>query len=91
MFPRIDKTALVIRAVDVAIPPCAAKVIDVDMKALSVKGPDRALASLAVLADTGRAITPEMLVAAVSNRFKGLAKDGALDLFFRMQTGGQGV
>jgi 2-oxoglutarate/2-oxoacid ferredoxin oxidoreductase subunit beta len=87
MFARIDKTALVIRAADVAIPPCAAKVIDVDMKALSVKGPDRALAALAVLAKTGRAITPEMLAAAVSARFRGPARDAALDLVSRMQAG----
>lgn len=87
MFARLDATALVIRAADVAIPPCAAEVIEVDMKARGVKGPDRALASLAVLAEKKRAITPEMLAAAVSARFTGSARDAALDRVARMQTG----
>jgi hypothetical protein len=52
----------------------------VDLKALGIKKPDWALASLALLANPGQIISLEMLTAALKIRFKGKILDNSLEL-----------
>lgn len=71
VFSRLDREALILAAPGIDLPPSAARVIPLDFKAMGVRGPDRALASLAVLVRMNRVISQEMLHAALEIRFRG--------------------
>ncbi len=86
MLARLSPECLVIRAANVDLPPCPAAVIDVDFKEKKIKSPDWALASLAVLAREERALTTDMLQAALALRFKKTVYDMAWDVVEKVLT-----
>jgi hypothetical protein len=51
-----------------------------DLKSRGIKKPDWALASLGVMAQLGKIISPEMLAASLKIKFKGKTLDTALEL-----------
>jgi len=57
-----------------------ARIQRVDLKSQGIKKPDWALASLAVLANLGQALSLEMLAAALKIRFKGKVLENSLGL-----------
>lgn len=71
IFAKLDAEALILVAPGVELPPSAARVVPMDFKAMGIKGPDWATASLGVLAGMNRVLSPEMLDAALDLRFKG--------------------
>jgi len=71
----------------VTITASKARIHLVDLKDQGIKGPDRALASLAVLAKLKKVIRPEMLEAALKVRFKGKALKSSLELIDRVEIG----
>lgn len=85
MFAGLDGRTTVIKAADVQLPPCNARVIEVDFKSWRVKSQDRALASLAILAKMHRVLTPEMLEAGLKFRFKGAVFEKATTLVRQVQ------
>lgn len=64
---------MVIRAEGVAILPTRARVLTVNFKAQGLKKAEWAMVAVAVLTKQHRAISPEMLDAALKMRFKGAA------------------
>jgi Pyruvate/2-oxoacid:ferredoxin oxidoreductase gamma subunit len=80
MFDHLEEDTLVVKIEGVAIPACKAQIHAVDLKALGIKKPDWALASLAILATQGQIISLEMLTAALKIRFKGKILESSLDL-----------
>ena len=80
----LARNALVIQAADVTLPATDATVRTVDFKALSVKGQDRALAALALLARMEQGINLAMLRAALNRRFSGKALETSLTLVDRL-------
>lgn len=67
----LDSGALVLQAPGVDLPSSEARVQRLDFKALGLRSPDWALASLAVLARDRQVLTPQMLEAALEMRFSG--------------------
>jgi 2-oxoglutarate ferredoxin oxidoreductase subunit beta len=80
VFGKLTKDTLVIKAKQVELPPTQANIVEVDFKALGLKQVDWSLASLAALAKQRRAITPEMLEAALKTRFKGKVLEASLQV-----------
>ena len=80
LFAGLNEDTIVIRAGDVPIPACDARIRAIDFPSLKIKAPDRALAALAILADMGTIITTEMLKEALKIRFKGDVLEKALGL-----------
>jgi len=80
IFGILQSSARVFKAKEVDLPDTAADVLEVDFKALGIRPPDRALASLALMASQNRVISPEMLKEALKNRFKGEVLEKALAL-----------
>lgn len=80
LFERMAPKALIIQISGVNVPTSKARIHRVDLKALGVKRPDWALASLAVLAKLKQIITSQMLEAALKIRFKSNALDSSLKL-----------
>lgn len=76
-FAGLHAGCVVVRAADVEIPETGATVIDVDFRERKIKGPERALAALAVLAKSGHGPSPEMLDAAMAHRFSGKVLDAS--------------
>jgi 2-oxoglutarate/2-oxoacid ferredoxin oxidoreductase subunit beta len=70
MLSGLSPQAMVIKATGVDLPNCQATVIEVDFKAHKIKSQDWALAALAVLARQNKALTMDMLLAALRLRFK---------------------
>jgi 2-oxoglutarate/2-oxoacid ferredoxin oxidoreductase subunit beta len=70
MLSGLSPQAMVIKAAGVDLPNCQATVIEVDFKAHKIKSQDWALAALAVLARQNKALTMDMLLAALRLRFK---------------------
>jgi pyruvate/2-oxoacid:ferredoxin oxidoreductase beta subunit/Pyruvate/2-oxoacid:ferredoxin oxidoreductase gamma subunit len=70
MLANLSPESLVIKAAGVELPDCRATIIEVDFKACKIKSQDWALAALAVLAKQNKALTTEMLTAALKLRFK---------------------
>jgi hypothetical protein len=68
----------------VELPVTNARVHQMDLKALGIKKPDWALASLGVMAGLEIIISPEMLTAALKIRFKGSTLDSALELIHKI-------
>jgi len=81
---QLDDRTLVIKARGVELPATRARVREVDFKQLKIKSPDWALAALALVAKTRRAITLEMLNAAICMRFKDKVRDQAVALVERV-------
>ena len=69
------------------MPNMAGRVIPADFKALRVKAPDRALASLSLMAKINRVITTEMLYDALNHRFAGDVLSAAIELVKRTISG----
>lgn len=80
LFEKFGHGVMVIKAKDLDIPSTAAKVIEIDFKAHSIKYSNRALAALAVLAQKGLIINHDMLKAAVVSRYEGRPLKEALSL-----------
>ncbi len=70
MLAALCPQSIVIKAAGVELPDCRATVIEVDFKAHKIKSQDWALAALAVLARQNKALTMDMLLAALKLRFK---------------------
>jgi pyruvate/2-oxoacid:ferredoxin oxidoreductase beta subunit/Pyruvate/2-oxoacid:ferredoxin oxidoreductase gamma subunit len=87
LFKRLEKDVLVIQISGVTIPAGKARIHLVDLKDQGIKGTDRALASLAVLAKLKKVIRPEMLEAALRIRFKGKVLKSSLELMDRVKIG----
>ena len=87
LFKHLSKDVLVIQLSGVTIPACNARIHLVDFKDQGIKSTDRALASLAVLAELKKVIRPEMLAAALKVRFKGPALKSSLALIDRVEIG----
>jgi 2-oxoglutarate/2-oxoacid ferredoxin oxidoreductase subunit beta len=70
MLTALAPQSVIVKAAGLELPDCRALVIDVDFKAHKIKSPDWALAALAVLAHQNKAVTMDMLLAALRLRFK---------------------
>jgi Pyruvate/2-oxoacid:ferredoxin oxidoreductase gamma subunit len=89
LFAGLPAGARVIKAADVALPPCPAKIVEVDFGALKIRSADRSLAALAFLAARREVLSLEMLRAAIQLRFAGAACEQSLALVARVaETGG---
>ena len=80
MFDNLEDDTLVVQIEGVEIPAGKARIQRVDLKSQGIKKPDWALASLAVLANLGQALSLEMLAAALKIRFKGKVLENSLGL-----------
>ena len=78
MLADLSPETVVIKAAGVDLSPSEAVVIDVDFKARKIKTQDWALAALAVLARQNKALTMDMLTAAMKLRFKKAVFDTAV-------------
>ncbi|MFZ0447678.1 MAG: thiamine pyrophosphate-dependent enzyme [Desulfatiglandaceae bacterium] len=85
LFADLDAETLVIHSHDLTLPRTNGQTIPVDFKAQGIKLPERALASLGVLAGFGRAITPEMLESALRAQFKDPVLAPSLELVHRVE------
>ena len=85
IFDQLEKESLVILVGDVKIPSCKARIHAVDLKALGIKKPDWALASLAVLARQEQIISMEMLTEALKIRFKDKVLESSLELIKKVK------
>lgn len=77
MFADLSTDCVVLKAADVDIPETAARVREIDFKALKIKDQDRSLAGLAMLAAEGETLTTAMLDLALGLRFKGAVLESA--------------
>ncbi|MCP4106200.1 MAG: 2-oxoglutarate synthase [Desulfobacteraceae bacterium] len=85
MLAKLDKNTLVIQAKGVELPVCNAEIREMDFKSQKIKSSDQALASLAVLAELGKVVSPEMLKSALEIRFKDKILASAVDLVDRTE------
>ena len=86
LFETLGPETLVIKPAGLELPETRAEILEIDFKALAVKAPDRALASLAVLARKKRVITSEMLQKALEYRFTGKVLELSRTLVQHVQT-----
>ncbi|MEN8243405.1 MAG: thiamine pyrophosphate-dependent enzyme [Thermodesulfobacteriota bacterium] len=70
MLTTLSSESVVIKATGIELPPCRATIIEIDFKAHKIKSRDWALAALVVAARQNKALTMEMLTAALRLRFK---------------------
>jgi 2-oxoglutarate/2-oxoacid ferredoxin oxidoreductase subunit beta len=70
LLSKLTPECLVIKAAGIKLPSCRADILEVDFKAMKIKPPDWALASLAVLAGREKVLTMDMLRAALEMKFK---------------------
>jgi 2-oxoglutarate ferredoxin oxidoreductase subunit beta len=87
IFGLLDESALVIHAADLSVPETGASRLSVDFSSQQIKGADRALASLGILAQTNRFIDMEILIAGLSQLFDKQRLDKALDLVREVRSG----
>lgn len=80
MLAALSSQSVIIKAAGVELPDCQATVIEVDFKAHKIKPQDWALAALAVLAKQKKALTMDMLTAALKLRFKKPVFDMAISI-----------
>ena len=80
----LTREALVLWASDVTLPHTEARIQAIDFKKLSVKGQDRALAGLALLATMEEGLNLPMLKTALNRRFSGKALEGSMALVDRL-------
>jgi 2-oxoglutarate/2-oxoacid ferredoxin oxidoreductase subunit beta len=88
LFDHLDKNARVIRAEEIHLPACNARVQETNFKAHKIKSNDRALAGLCVLARLNTVIYPDMLESALACRFSDNLLASALDLVKRVKDPG---
>lgn len=69
MLAALSPECTVVKAAGVELPETQASVLEIDFKVKKIKSPDWALAALAVLAGQNKALTMEMLTAALKMRF----------------------
>jgi len=70
LFAKMPKNGMVLAAEGIEIPACSCEVIRVDFKSQKIGSPDRALASLGILAQKRHGIHMDMLRKALEIRFK---------------------
>ncbi|MCF8031354.1 MAG: hypothetical protein K9K39_10710, partial [Desulfohalobiaceae bacterium] len=80
LFSQLSQETLVLKASGVDIPSTEATVSEIDFKAMGIKEPNWALASLAALAGMGRILSREMLEAAIGLRFREKLQAPALEV-----------
>ena len=80
IFGTLADSARVFKAKEVDLPATAADVVEIDFKERGIRPPDRALASLALMAGENRVLSVEMLEEALKTRFKGEVLEKALTL-----------
>jgi len=80
MFDKLTPSARVFAAKEVELPTTPAEVAEIDFKMRGVRPPDRALASLAILAAENRVLSGEMLEAALKIRFNAAVLEKATAL-----------
>lgn len=85
LFGTLDPETLVIKHLGLETPVTQAETKEIDFKALAIKSPDMALAALAVLAQTERVITTDMLDRALTYRFTGKVLDASRAVLERIQ------
>ena len=85
LFDQLDKNARIIRAEEINLPPCNARVQEADFKAEKIKSNDRALAALCVLAELDTVICSDMLEYALASRFRDNLLASVLDLLRRVK------
>lgn len=85
LFGDLDEETLIIQAKDVSLPRTKAGIHTVDFKLQGIKTPDRALASLGVLAKLKRAINLDMLQTALRGRFREPILTSSLGLVNRVE------
>lgn len=85
LFEGLDHGTLVIQDREVKLPETGAFIRTVDFKSQGIKGPDRALASLGILAKLNKAVSPKMLQAALKDRFEERIYASSLDLINRVE------
>jgi Pyruvate/2-oxoacid:ferredoxin oxidoreductase gamma subunit len=87
LFDHLDEDVLVIAALGVEVPSCNARIHPVNFKEQGIKIPDRALASLSVMAKLNRVINPDMLKAALQIKFRDPILPTVLELVDRVEVG----
>ena len=87
MLRNLSRQALLIKAAGLQLPPCRATVKEIDFKALGIRPPEWALASLALLARQGKVLTLDMLKQALDIRFKGKVRAAARSVVQKMFAG----
>jgi len=87
IFNGLHKDTLVLQVGGVDVPSSKAHIHRLALKSQSIKNPDWALASLAVLAKMDTVISQEMLKAALNIRFKGDTLEAALKMVERVKIG----
>jgi hypothetical protein len=80
IFNHLDSDTIIIKGRGIDLPPCHARIHQVDFKKQGIKAVNRALAALAVLAKLNKVIHIEMLQSALESKFKGKILATALDL-----------
>ena len=80
VFADLTPQTLLLKALEVEIPPSAATIQLLDFKHMGIKPPDRTLAALAVLAKAGSIIDTDMLTTALDLRFAGKTLTSSLEL-----------
>ncbi len=88
LFEQLHSEALIIRSDDVTVPRTAERTVTVNFRAQNIRGPERALAALGILAKRGNAITPDMLRSALLNYYKDPILTSSLDLVDRVKSNG---
>jgi len=86
LFKQLDSEALVLQADGVEVPVCNARIHPMDLKSRGIKKPDWALASLCLMAQLGKIISPEMLAASLKIKFKGKTLETALELVSQIES-----
>ena len=86
LFDHLDSNTLIIQARGVDLPPCNARIYQIDFKAQNIRSHDRALAALSVLAKLNKAIHLKMLQSALKFRFSGKILASALNIVDRVVT-----
>ncbi len=80
MFDSLNSNTLILQSSGVEVPAGNARLHLIDLKSQKIKKIDWALASLGVLAKLGQIITPEMLAAALTIKFKDKILESSLEL-----------
>jgi len=88
IFPDLDENTLLIQVQGVDVPRNHAEVHQINFKAQKIKSTDWALAALSAMAKLNKAITLEMLRAALGKRFGGQVLESSLQLVDRVEVDG---
>jgi len=83
IFGTLRQDTLVIRGSGLTLPATGARIIDIDFAGLKIKGSQRALAALTVLAGTGSPLNYGMLQAGICHRYHGKMLEEAMAIVAR--------